>query len=240
VRFDPRPIAAQFWHLAGTEENFPRNLQHAVSLALPLTIVYLPALSPAAIEQWLAAHGLTWGLRTEPRALRGCLVAHRGHGFLFADGTMASDETRVTIGHETAHFLRHYWNPRQAAVDRLGESVLAALDGDRAPTGAERLAGVLRGVSVGVCTRLLDRDQWGVPVGAAEEAEAEADLIAFELLAPGALVLSTTTPGLHRRQTLTDRFGLPTWAAEAWGGWLDSIGRTDSLITGLRAARKPG
>ena len=236
MRFDPRPVAAQFWHLAGMDESFPRNLQSAVSLALPLTIVYLPALSPSAIEQWLSRRGLSWALRADNRALRGCLVAHRGHGFLFADGTMPSDEARLTIGHETAHFLRHYLNRRQLAVERLGEAIISVLDGDRQPTPAERLSGLLRGFPVGRCTRLLDRDANGLPTGAAQEAEAEADLIAFELLAPSALVLATTKPGESRRNTLVSKFGLPRWAAEAWRGWLDSNYRGDPLIRGLRSA----
>ena len=236
MRFDPRPVAAQFWRLAGTDESFPRNLQSAVSLALPLTIVYLPALSPSAVERWLSHRGLSWTIRADNRALRGCLVAQRGHGFLFADGTMPPDEARLTIGHETAHFLRHYLNPRQLAVERLGEGILSVLDGDRQPTPAERLNGVLRGCPVGRCMRLLDRDADGLPAGATQEAETEADLIAFELLAPSALVLVTTKPGESRRNTLVSKFGLPRWAAEAWRGWLDSLDRGDPLIRGLRLA----
>jgi hypothetical protein len=236
MRFDPRPVAEEFWRLAGEEEQFPRSLQGAVSLALPLTTVYLPALSPASVAEWLAERDIHWTVNGTARSLRGCLVAHRGHGFLFMDGTMPGDEGRLTLAHEVAHFLHHYLTPRRRAIERLGAGMQAVVDGDRPATAAERLSGVLRGAPFGKYARLFDRTPDGALSLQTEAAESEADLIAFELLAPSTRLLRTTKVGLPRRQALVTDYGLPEWAAAAWAGWLDNLSRPDSFIKGLRAA----
>jgi hypothetical protein len=230
--------AERFWNLVGFEEQFPRTLEGVIALALPVTTVRLPKLTPRSISTWLAQAGIQWNSHTRERPLRGFLIAHRGHGFIFVDGSMAQDELRLTIAHELAHFLLHYVPQREAAISRLGEGIQAVLDGDRPATPAEKLSGVLHGVQLGPCEHLIDRELSGALAEAALKVEVEADLLAFELLAPTRTVLSSSVHGEARRRVLMENFGFPAWAAGVWGGWLDSRFRENSLIQGLRVAAK--
>jgi hypothetical protein len=230
--------AERFWNLVGFEEQFPRALEGVIALALPVTTVHLPRLTPRSVSTWLAESGIQWNAHTLERPLRGFLIAHRGHGFIFVDGSMASNELRLTIAHELAHFLLHYLLQRESAISRLGDGIQAVLDGDRAATTAEKLSGVLHGVQLGPCEHLIDRDLSGAMAEAAQRVEVEADLLAFELLAPTRIVLSSSDHGEARRRVLMQDFGFPAWAAGAWGGWLDSRFRENSLIQGLKVAAK--
>jgi hypothetical protein len=236
--FNPTPIAAEFWMQVGYEEEFPRNLRTAVAFALPASIVLVPALSASAVESWLRRRDITCSLNAGKRFLRGCLIANKGHGLIFVDGTMPADEMRATIAHETAHFLHHYLRPRSAAIKRLGDEILRVLDGERSPSPREQLAGALRGVTLGVNTHLLSRTADGAPLDDIKEVETEADLIGFELLAPCTHVLRHTKTGESRRHALLQTYGLPVWAADVWSGWLDNLAPTDPLIRRLKAARR--
>ena len=237
--FNPSPIAAQFWRLVGYEEEFPRTLHTAVALALPASIIFVPVLSSPVINSWLRRRGIKCSLSAANRPLRGCLIANRGHGLIFVDGTMPADEMRITVAHETVHFLHHYLNPRTQALERFGAGIRTVLDGDRLATPAERLAGVLRGIPVGVETHLLDRHADGALADSAKAAEIEADLAAFELLAPTGHVLARTDRGVPRCRALIDAYGFPPWAALVWGNWLDGQTSGDPLIRRLREASKP-
>jgi hypothetical protein len=236
--FNPAPIATEFWTQVGHDEPFPRDLRSAVAFALPASIVLVPALSASAIEGWLRKHDVSCSLNAGKRPLRGCLIANRGHGLIFVDGTMLADEMRATIAHETAHFLHHYLRPRAAAIKRLGGSIRGVLDGERSPTSGERLTGILRGVTLGVKTHLLSRTTDGALHHDTKNLEAEADLIGFELLAPTTHVLRHTTAGASRRRALLEIYGLPAWAADVWSGWLDNLAPVDPLIRRLKAATR--
>jgi hypothetical protein len=163
-------------------------------------------------------------------------VAQRGHAFIFIDGSLPDDEQRLTLAHETAHFIHHYETPRMAALEILGAGLESVLDGERVPTPQERLRGALRGVPIGVYRHMMDRSD-GVPDQTTSRLEAEADLIAFELLAPTNTVLRGTKNGEDCRAALRERFGLPQWAAERWGDWVDSRRGGDGLIRRLEASR---
>jgi hypothetical protein len=235
--FDPQPIAFRFWERAGATEAFPRRLSPTIAAVLPVAVVLLPKLSVAATAEWLTSRGAGC-LRSSPdRPLRGCLVAQRGHAFVFVDGSLSEDEQRLTLAHETAHFLHHYEAPRSTALRLLGTWVEPALDGEREPTPQERLRGALRGVPIGVYEHLLDRAD-GFPDEATSRLEAEADLIGFELLAPTSTVLRATEPGAECRAALEERFGLPAWAAARWGAWIDSRRVGDRFLRRLQAARE--
>ena len=236
--FNPTPIAAEFWRQVGYEEPFPRDLRTAVAFALPASIVLVPALSASAIESWLLRRDINCSLNAGKRLLRGCLIANKGHGLIFVDGTMLADEMRATIAHEAAHFLHHYLRPRAAAIKRLGDAIRAVLDGERNPSSEERLTGLLRGVTLGVKTHLLSRNADGAPPGDIKDVEMEADLVGFELLAPSAHVLRHTKAGEQRRRALLETYGLPLWAAEVWAGWLNNLSPTDPLIRRLKAATR--
>lgn len=235
--FDPRPVARRFWERAGVREPFPRELRPTIAAILPAAVVLLPRLTVAGTAEWLSRRGAGCLSSTPDRPLRGCLVAQRGHAFIFIDGSLPDDDQRLTLAHETAHFIHHYETPRTSALEILGAGLEAVLDGERAPTPQERLRGALRGVPIGVYKHMMDRSD-GVPDHSTSRLEAEADLIAFELLAPTSSVLRTTKAGDHCRAALKEIFGLPPWAAERWGALIDSRRGGDSFIRRLEAGRE--
>lgn len=213
-------LAAQFWDLAGGESPFPRDLRRPIARGLPLTVVLLPRLYVADIGAWLARRGVVCAITTDDRAVRACLVARYGHGMLFVDGADAADEQRVSLAHELAHFLRHYRQRRERLRERLGPAVLEVLDGVRPPLPAERIDAVLASAPIGYYTHLLDR----APDGAVDSrrigvAEREADQLAFELLAPSALLLQQVagTSAAARDSTLErvliEVYGFPPLSA---------------------------
>ncbi|MBY0459700.1 MAG: hypothetical protein K2V38_20465, partial [Gemmataceae bacterium] len=120
-------------------------------------------------------------------------------------------EARFTVAHELAHFLRDFDAPRRRVAARLGVAALEVLDGLRPPTADERLAGLLRGVSVGPAAHFMDRDRRGAVLDPdAREAEAKADRLAFELVAPFAAVEADAAAGREKlAESLVSRFGLP-------------------------------
>jgi hypothetical protein len=121
----------------------------------------------------------------------GCLVAYRGLGIAFVCGADPGDEQRLTVAHETSHFLRDYLLPREEIIRALGDGIVDVLDGKRPPTLAERTIAVLAHLRVGAHIHLLprvDKDEDSDPVVSA--AEDRADSLGLELIAPRESVLS--------------------------------------------------
>jgi len=184
-------------------------------------VVKLPRLRSDLVRDWLAADGLADLVPPTKRDLRACIVASRGRGLVFIDGADPIDEQLMSLAHEVAHFLLDYLLPRQAAMKALGESILPVLDGDRTASPQERLSAVLRGVRVGIYSRLWRRG----PQGVAEDAETvtredAADALALELVAPRREVIARTRTlgfeGNTVRRILTNEFGLPASVAEEY------------------------
>ncbi|HEY8284678.1 MAG TPA: ImmA/IrrE family metallo-endopeptidase [Chloroflexota bacterium] len=238
-------MADSFWEDAGNDESFPRGLRRAIASALPLTVVLLPRLRVAGIDAWLSEQAIRCQLGFPDRPLRACLVARHGQGIIFLDGTDPDDEQRFSLAHECAHFLRGYWQPRRVAVDRLGPAVVEVFDGDRPAHPDERLHALLARVAIGFHVHLMDRTaEGGFASVAIDAAERDADLLAYELLAPSAFVLASIGSGssLDRRATmaadLTHGYGLPARVAARYAAILvPRADRPDSLMhrLGLRA-----
>ncbi len=215
--------ADAFWKAAGGLEPFPRNLRIPIANALPLTVVLLPRLRVIAVDAWLRARAIACATASIDRALRACLVARHGQGFIFVDGLDPEDEQRFSVAHELAHFLREYWQPRQDAIQRLGPSAREVLDGERPPTPEERIHGLLARVRLDFHVHLMERTPDGrfadATVGRAEH---DADLLAFELLAPACDVLAglAACTAVERRARVRQRligvFGLPSGPAERY------------------------
>jgi hypothetical protein len=215
-------LADEFWTLAGGEGSFPRDLRRAVSRATLLSVKGLAGLSIGKVSDWLRRQGVPCLAKERDRALRACLFARDGCGFLFLDADDPEAEQRFSLAHELAHFLRHYHQPRRRAVVKFGIQILDVFDGKRPPTPEERLHALLRNVRVGEHVHLLARDD-GQRVASASVAAAEedADLLACELLAPAPLVVQQTQRRTIRasrdaaEHQLQTTFGLPPTMA-AW------------------------
>jgi len=139
---------------------------------------------------------------------------------MFVCGGDGLNEQRLTVAHETAHFLKHYLIPRERVVRAMGEAITAVLDGDRKATMEERVAGVLSGVRVGAHVHLLPRHE--VEEGRVAKAEDDADDLGLELVAPREAVLAHLrtrhVEGLaptEQRLSLACRFGVPEHVFEA-------------------------
>lgn len=86
----------------------------------------------------------------------------------------------------------------------------------------ERLAGALRGVTLGGGAHFLERDRWGrVTDERAHESERAADRLAFELLAPFDAVNPGASPSrVALVERLTSVFGLPPVQASQYAAAL--------------------
>jgi IrrE N-terminal-like domain len=213
--FNVRVVAAE---IVGTSDRtartFPRDVESA-ALSLPVHVELIQGLTLRKIDAWLHRH-LSWSphLITDNRQLRGCLVAHRGRACIFLEASETKEQRRFTLSHELAHFIGHYLAARKVAIARFGPSIGVVLDGDRRPSPAERLSGVLIGCPLGVYQDVLDRDGSEPVTAAAERMEAEADAAAFMALAPSADVAARCRASGRRLdrdgilQTLQADFGL--------------------------------
>ena len=206
-------LADQFWGRLREAFPFPRDIERAAMLALPVVVVKLPRLTVEGIALWLRARGAVVTVPLCEGEMAGCVVAHRGRAVIFVAGTDPADEQRATVAHELAHFIRHYLVPRERALGALGPTIIEVLDGDRQPTYAERARGVLRDAPVGVHVHVLPR---GDRQGVIAQVESEADELTLELLAPRETVAaylqsigaSKLSPR-ERRRALGKQFGLP-------------------------------
>lgn len=210
-----RELADAFWRAVGPEP-FPRIFAD-VSLGFQVTVHECPGLSLGTIRGWLARREMKVHVPGPDRCLRGCLVAHGWHGLVFVEAGDPPAERRFTVAHELAHYLRDVWHPRRRAVARLGPGIAAVLDGRRPPTPDERLRAVLRGLPAGPVVHLLGRGADESP--AVRAAEAAADRLAFELLAPAdALGVGGNWADLIDR--LVGTFGLPPGPAARYADLL--------------------
>jgi hypothetical protein len=181
-----------------------------------MVVISLPHLRLIDVRGWLSRNGIVNTCATADRNLRACLAARDGWGYVFIDGSDPEDEQRMSLAHELAHFLRHYWRPRREACWRLGERVTEVFDGLRPPTSEECLHALIARVPIGFHWHLMQRDASGEYASEAiAAAEAEADILAYELLAPAAELWNRTggARGNVGRSALAEilrnGFGLP-------------------------------
>jgi hypothetical protein len=211
--------AAEFWSETDLADAFPRNIEQAIALKLPVTIVKLPVVTIRTIGQWLRRHNRCPVFPSYHRDLMGCLYADGGHGFIFVCGADEPEEQRFTVSHDTAHFLADYWWPRERVLKALGDSVVEVLDGHRPPRTHERAAAILARVRIGPHWHLLPRN------GADPETdtriaplEDRADDLGLELVAPQLKVVEVLRSLACRRldpdtacYALGSFFGLPPY-----------------------------
>jgi hypothetical protein len=219
-----KEICTWFWNTPGfgSEYVFPRTISDHLVSAFPVSIIGINNLNNHHINQWLAEHNVLFSCSWPSRNLQGCLFAYEGKGLIFYNTLQNENECRMTIAHEAAHFLVHYLAPRNRAIKIMGCSICEVLDGHRAPTYQEELSSVFSKLRFGVFEHAMSRDMMGLPNTAVEKFEAEADSVAFELLAPSSMVIKEITSTKDTKKLLTDKYGLPDWAAASYADLLNS------------------
>lgn len=231
-------LVHDFWMAAGLVESFPRTLRRPIVRALPISIVLLPHLRLDSVRDWLCKNGVACRCDEADRPLRACLAAHGGHGLIFLDGTDSEDEQRFSLAHELAHFLRHYWYLRQRACRCLGERIADVLDGERPPTDSENLHALLKTIILEFHLHLMRRGPRQEVLNAAVAlAEEEADLVAYELLAPAAEVMARAGEAgrIRLAEVLQTYFGLPREQASDYSRILLPPVWEDPLLRRLRS-----
>jgi hypothetical protein len=237
-------IVNRFWEETGATEPFPRNLERYIALTLPLTLVKVPCLQLEDVHCWLRGRGVASRLDTANRRLRGCLIAHKGAGLIFVDGSDAECEVQFTIAHEVGHFLLDYIHPRGNALRAFGNSLSEVVDGDRPPTQSERVTSAITGIPLMIQVNLLERHPGGDATSGVWQAECRADRVALSLLAPPGVVLSRLARPFsadfrERHQALviqlSAEFGLPEWASRDYArALLEMIDQGPSWVKALR------
>jgi hypothetical protein len=229
-------IATNFWARSGVKGPYPRALEPAVFVVLPIAVLRLPRLRLRTAIAWLSQRGFVHRSDTADRALHGYLIARGGIGVVFLDGTDPLDEQLFSLAHEVAHFLYDYLRPRTLALNALGRGIEEVLDGLRPPTPEERLAGILRGVPLGVYSHLGRRSSHGEMVDPdILLIEDKADQLALELLAPLATVVASVRSRLPARDAtaqdavvslLQAGYGLPVGVATIYARTVLSAARS--------------
>src|SRR2546423_9238676 len=130
-----REAVEQFRQRCGEVEPFPRSLERAVTLALPVALVKLSRPMLRDIERWLERRGVPLSFGCRSRAVRGCLIAFGGRGLIFVDGADPDDERRFSVAHEGGHFIVDYLLPRAAAPSKIREQGTEGFRGVRPPSG---------------------------------------------------------------------------------------------------------
>jgi hypothetical protein len=184
------------------------------------------------------------GILVDDRPLRACLVASHGRGAVFLDETDPADERRFSVGHEVSHLLLYYLLPRRRAVATLGDGIHDVLDGRRPPSAAARAPALLAGVHHGLHVHLMERTPDGHAAdGATTASEANADRLAYELLAPADAVLARVDGVVGPGRTaaalavLKGDFGFPDVPADRYAALLAPPPDARSLVRRLRLVR---
>ena len=203
---------------------FPRDLAEDIPVALPLTVVPLPDLTPRKGLKWLVSHKRAHGgLVATDELKHGFTVAHADVGVLFLNSADPPDEQRFTLAHEVAHFVLDHLQPRARALRALGPRILPLLHGEQEPSVAVQWASAFERIPYRIQTNLMARNDQGKPrTGRAMESEQRADRLAFELLAPRQelLPLLDHVGREELEAELISRFGLPVTEAPTYAWWL--------------------
>ncbi len=246
---NPESLANEFWSGTELQEIFPRNIEQAVAMRLPLALVKLPSVTARTVRSWLKDKHVTACVPEDRRDLLGCLVAYRGFGVVFVCGGDSPEEQRLTAAHEVGHFVVDYQLPRQQVIQALGEGIEDVLDGIRKATPAERASAILSRVHLGPHIHLLPKhgldEDSDACVGNAEE---RAHRLGLELVAPRQqiikLIQKLKAQGVHNTSEVSSKlalhFGLPV---DSFSNLVESrfqprpVSFLDDALIGIRSRR---
>ncbi|MEO2090175.1 MAG: ImmA/IrrE family metallo-endopeptidase [Gemmataceae bacterium] len=214
-------LAERFWADAGeVPARFPRELAVPAAIAALITPVERPGLRVKSVVEYLTPKGVPIQFAEPDRPLRAALYCWKGAGYVFLDPGDPPAERRFSFAHELSHFLRDYAAPRRQVERSLGPAALDVLDGLRKPTTDERLYAVLRNRPLTPHCHFMSRDPAGRPKGEGEQrAEADADRLAFELLAPAERFRPGTDLSVIESRLVAE-FGLPAAVAAEYANLL--------------------
>jgi hypothetical protein len=206
-----RAVADALWSTAGGRARFgdPPDIEGAMTRALPMAVHRSRNLSTSDVNRLLVSLGCEPLQPAPDRALRGCMVADVGVGLVLVDSADPEDEQRLTIAHETAHFVLHYLRPREQAAAALGSKIIPVLDRTRSATRAELFSAALRDVPIAPFRHAMVRSP-GPFSGRILMMEAEADELALEILVSREM-LRTLAPATA--DVVAKRFRIPVGAA---------------------------
>ena len=185
-----RKLAGDVRARAPRDADASLDVESFVAWAAPLAVVVLPELNLASTHGWLTERGVGLGFGDRDRPLRGLLLAWRGSGLIFVDGSLPEVDRRFTVAHELGHFLLDYLESRVRVLHRAPD-LLEVLDGHRSVTTQDRARAVLEQIKLGVHTHLLDRDPHGGAAWDVERGEDQSSRFALELLSPWKAVQAT-------------------------------------------------
>jgi Zn-dependent peptidase ImmA (M78 family) len=215
-------LANDFWSRCAHERGFPRNVERAIAMTLPLAVAKMPQLHSRNLSAWLRHRKVPVLPPAECKDLMGCLVAYRGYGLIFVCGTDELEEQRLTIAHEAAHFLLDYLLPRQQVIAALGDGIADVLDGLRPAKPTERASAVLSHVRLGPHVHIFPRREGEENSPPHMCIETRADELAIELVAPRSQVISLyrqlSMRGMGERKLVDELaryFGLPNHAFDS-------------------------
>jgi hypothetical protein len=201
-----RRLAEETWAAAPAPARAARDVGAAVAWSSPVAVVSLPRLALPAVNRWLSEHGIPRLDSDTDMPLQGLLVAWRGHGLIFVDGTLGEAERRFVIAHEQGHFVLDYAEPRRRVLTDAPD-LLAVIDGHRSATAADRARAALARVPLGVHQHLLQRDQGGGAALDVIASEDDASQYAIELLAPWDDVLRKLRGAGFRQEPYAEQLG---------------------------------
>jgi hypothetical protein len=217
-----RELAAAFWDEVPRQVRDARDFEAAATWSMPLAVIVMSPLTLAGIRDWFADHEIPVAGDQHSGRVQGFLVAWRGVGIVFCDGTADAAERRFTLAHEVGHFLLDYDRPRRRVL-RDAPELLEVVDGVRRVTPSDRAQALLARVPLGVHTQVLDDSRPGQDDPAGED---EASRFALEVLAPWHEVIAAArdlaaAPTPYREtlgratSLISGRFVMPPYAARA-------------------------
>lgn len=192
-------IAADFRGRYAFDPRRKGALTNATAQVDRLLVKYIRNLTRRGIEAWLNRSQIKVHLPMPDQALYGFLYVQNEMVIIFLEADADPKERKFTLAHELAHYLLEYVWPQQQAIRVLGQGAASLFSKRRLPDLKERVWGTLHDLPLYPRKDLLSNKQMDAAGRLAlAAAENNADMLAFELMAPFELLRSCEQQGNHR------------------------------------------